>query len=787
MKKTFLLFGVLLAFGLNTKAQTQNLTISERVTLSDTVLEGKVISQTSQWDETQSRIFTVSEIEVYKKFKGTIGDQVYVITEGGIVGNDFQIIPHSPQFGMSQEGIFFLEQNAEAELKPARLENPTIRYQIKKNSFFAVDASSSFGHPAKIYNQIESNGEVFTEKIASNTIEKNIEQWLNSNLLIESTTDILIEFSFENIELVGTDKVEFDIMAKSNQEGIKFAASDVYISYSTEAFGENIVANDKIEATKETVIENEVYNLQLTDESAQIVKFLVNAGFEPDELYSLSQITEKFIHVKLDIADVIQLASLSFDDFLMANQSLFYDEEAGEFVGFDKIAVESPIFPFLVPQIETIAPNPVPAGTRIEDDILTITGTMFGNHNLTDGSFDMTCTDCQVRFKDSDNPFSHIYARGKDIISWLDDEIRLNIPSATGIGGPYQHSAASGEMRVESPTGNSNEVDIDIPYSVLNFQSSEQRINPAKRFASQQQTSEGIIFNYHENVVGGKKIEADRAFSKWCDKTSIGWKISDTILDDSNISGLLSGTDQRNVISVQPDSEFPSSNARAFVKITGHFGGCGDDNIVYIRDVDVAINNDDFDFDDADNWYNYVLHELGHAHLLYHSIYPEIDPTSENQHIMYFDVTLINNIGVTAGNMHRHPVQNVDEEGAETVFPSSANLLVSCDAVNPITALGCSGLNSTNQLHDFIKEVYIFPNPTFDKNLFLYLHLEKGLIVNLDLYNSTGKQIHKLGEFNTSPGENTIPLGLISNVPKGSYILKITSEKGNFFSKFIRL
>jgi hypothetical protein len=82
------------------------------------------------------------------------------------------------------------------------------------------------------------------------------------------------------------------------------------------------------------------------DELATILKFLVNAGLEPNELYSLSQIAEKFLHVKLDIDNIYELANISFDDFLMANQSLFYDEETGAFIGFDKIAAEDGFFLF---------------------------------------------------------------------------------------------------------------------------------------------------------------------------------------------------------------------------------------------------------------------------------------------------------------------------------------------------------------------------------------------------------------------------------------------------------
>ena len=63
----------------------------------------------------------------------------------------------------------------------------------------------------------------------------------------------------------------------------------------------------------------------------------------------------------------------------------------------------------------------------------------------------------------------------------------------------------------------------------------------------------------------------------------------------------------------------------------------------------------------------FVLHELGHAHLLYHSINP--DEGTLEEYIMHYDLSDINNPGDSQmGILHRHPIQANDEEGAETIF-----------------------------------------------------------------------------------------------------------------------
>jgi len=765
----------------------------ERTSSADVIVEGKVISKQSFWDNNRRSIYTENKIQVFKIFKG-LREQTHltVITKGGVVGNDFQLIPHSHQLGESTEGVFFLERLDDEMYKMAYTNTPLLHYEVDGNCFKAVDGQRVYTNPKDLYVQLElATGKSYAA-ISLNTIESSIKAWLDETLSIVSQTDILIEFTFENIELLPSGQVEFDIMAKSSQDGIRFAASDVYITYNTDAFGINIVENDKIEASKETVIENEVYTLELTDETASVVKFLVDAEIVPNELYYLSQVAEKFLHVEIDIDNIIELATISFDVFSMSNQSFFYDEVSGEFVGFDKVAVDDPFSAFLIPQIGGISPNPVPAGTRLDEHILVITkteepGNGFGNHNNPDGTFNQNCTECRVRFVDSDNPFGHVYARGADIISWTDEEIRLNVPSATAIDGFYQHSAASGEMRVESPTGNSDEVDINIPYSVLNFQPNPTILNPARRFASALQTENGIVFNYHEDVVGGKKVETDRAFSKWCETTDIGWVISDLVLDDSDISGLLDGMDNRNVISIQPDGEFSSANARAFVKITGHFAFCPPSSVAYIRDVDVVLRDDPFQSDEADRWYNFVLHELGHAHLLYHSINP--DEGTLEEYIMHYDLSDINNLGDSQmGILHRHPIQANDEEGAETIFSSSTNLLSTCSpSVAPIDNIGCTGANNTANIPEYISDVIVYPNPLTGGNLYLSLSLDARTDFVIDILAITGQEITSKQYVSGQVGQNLIELHNLEIIPRGSYLVRVSSESNSFLVKFVQL
>lgn len=88
-------------------AQLIPIPLDQRIENATTILEGKVISQTSYWDETKTQIYTSNVIEIYKLFKGKLSsNQVEIITKGGIVGNDMQRVSHTLELTIGDTGIF---------------------------------------------------------------------------------------------------------------------------------------------------------------------------------------------------------------------------------------------------------------------------------------------------------------------------------------------------------------------------------------------------------------------------------------------------------------------------------------------------------------------------------------------------------------------------------------------------------------------------------------------------------------------------------------------------------
>lgn len=85
-------------------------TIEERALLSDILIEGKIIDQESIWLEAEQRIITIHTIEVEKNFLSNKSESIKMITNGGIVGDEWHESSADLKIELGQKGIFFLEK-----------------------------------------------------------------------------------------------------------------------------------------------------------------------------------------------------------------------------------------------------------------------------------------------------------------------------------------------------------------------------------------------------------------------------------------------------------------------------------------------------------------------------------------------------------------------------------------------------------------------------------------------------------------------------------------------------
>ena len=86
----------------------KEVSLEKQIEKSSLVIEGKVLSKQSSWDANHENIFTINTIEVYKVFKGEASSTVELITAGGVVGYDAQIVSPSLKLKVGDVGVFTL-------------------------------------------------------------------------------------------------------------------------------------------------------------------------------------------------------------------------------------------------------------------------------------------------------------------------------------------------------------------------------------------------------------------------------------------------------------------------------------------------------------------------------------------------------------------------------------------------------------------------------------------------------------------------------------------------------
>ncbi len=104
-----LLFATLLP--LHGQLLIKEASLEKQITNSSLVVEGKVVSKQSFWDVNYSNIYTVNTIEIYKVFKGEPAVTIDVITAGGTIGLEAEIVTPSLELRPNELGVFMLYDN----------------------------------------------------------------------------------------------------------------------------------------------------------------------------------------------------------------------------------------------------------------------------------------------------------------------------------------------------------------------------------------------------------------------------------------------------------------------------------------------------------------------------------------------------------------------------------------------------------------------------------------------------------------------------------------------------
>ena len=113
MKNRILL--LLLSFCCTIQLFAQSLyevSLDEKVKNSSLIIEGKVVSEQSFWNDRHTLIYTSHSVEVYKVFKGALSvSTIDIVTAGGKVGDTGLVVSDAAKLVKNDIGTFFLQHN----------------------------------------------------------------------------------------------------------------------------------------------------------------------------------------------------------------------------------------------------------------------------------------------------------------------------------------------------------------------------------------------------------------------------------------------------------------------------------------------------------------------------------------------------------------------------------------------------------------------------------------------------------------------------------------------------
>ena len=621
------------------KSQTNPKWLVESVVNAEIVVEGTILEQRYFLDSTTQNIFTVHTLMPHHVFKGMTGmDYLYVRTEGGCIDGRCQTLSHNVRIDNNEKGIYCLEQSgATSETYTKIYYGLTGGDRIKK---------------VEDHEEMEAYCQSRLAKFPSwRKLREEIAILCGQNIGLARVGKQQLDNAFETQFCVkianakpvfGQKKVEFDVYAKSNIDGLEFEGVDLVFYYPADLLGDSVVSEGKVALQPEVISANAIYDLSLADKSASSFGINISASCQVSDVrYKLSTEYEKLAHIVVDVQEWSALGNISIEDFSVVGQAEYYLDQSDCFE-FGYLCVENGLVPLGVCEITSYSTAPFGAGVRdlINGNQQTITfkGNGFGNGIL--GKMEVPNAD--------DGGASNLTIFGLFdyyIESWPDTEIEVFISSNFG-GTIPAPPMGSGDWKIfpAELLGCIEKVDID--YSLLNsrhLDSEDKMISLAKELGK---VPSGAVewYIYEPSLPAGVTLAtieavAQQAFCDWELASNIEFKYLGPTTS-------ISSTDERITIYFG----VPANNSAAAVtNIIFSLGACDsylfftsrirDNNILFNSTLSWYINTGTSPGSTQVDFYSILMHEkIGHAIGLDHAMDTDLTNGTADSRLMYYSL-----------------------------------------------------------------------------------------------------------------------------------------------------
>lgn len=167
--------------------------ISQKLQMSQSVVEGQVINQQAIWQG--NSIVTQNTIEVFKTFKGdNTNSTIELITDGGVIGNEMHISDHKLELAMGDMGVFFIAEH-NGKVYPLWDQHSLIKYDTKRGAI--IDSDKKYKSVDAVYNEL-----------GKATIINDIDvKALFQNPVVSKAPAVLIECFNPNVITAGTKSI----------------------------------------------------------------------------------------------------------------------------------------------------------------------------------------------------------------------------------------------------------------------------------------------------------------------------------------------------------------------------------------------------------------------------------------------------------------------------------------------------------------------------------------------------------------------------------------------------
>ena len=554
--------------------------------------------------------------------------------------------------------------------------------------------------------------------------------------------------------------LEFDISASSNVTWTRLSIADIFLSYNTLGFNDSPNAYfsldpefDNLGYSSSVLAYPPPANLlQITvsqDDLGDSTKH-IQMGLDP----------KRIGRMKMEVKDCSENAGIYFVDTLMNGLQYYFGGVPIPVITYDFGEEGNPDFydQYLcipnAPIITSIYPKDLRAGVF---EILTVEGKNLKMSATENGRF---------YFRSAKNPIDSIYsfAYDSDVITWTDTLIEIYVPSDLEEDG---ESAASVKIIVENALGKKGKSDesIIIQYSITNIRDGDE---PFRISFVNADGDGGYTFKMDDELISLDPDDCIKsALNEWACKTKINWKLS-----SSGIFGLENAIADGNSTIILGDSlVVDSTTALAFAVLSGIKDCDAGLSIAgwHVDDLDIVVNKyntfqfecDSFSVNPIEDFYAVLVHELGHLHMLEHSVH------TSNVIYNYAIGDRSPSGDDIAGGLDVIDWSSDWTEGGDC--PPKHEIK---DCVTPIFEIKAFDL----------AELIVYPNP-FQTSFYLERNSKKEDYLQVYITDVTGKTIlidsFKQGEFRKEVS--------ISSHPPGLYFLNIIGVKSAISIKLIKL